>query len=469
MQNASVVERFLEITKIPRPSGFEKKMVEFLSNFAKENTLEYVVDKNNNVLIKRDCKKEKTIILQAHIDMVCVKEINKNVNFFEDGISVINDGKFLYADGTSLGADDGIGVAVILDILQDKNLKSNYNIEALFTSCEETTMAGAKNFNCSKLSSNLMIGLDGTSISELTIGCAGIDGYEIFGFEKGDLTVKENNVKLKNCYKVEVKNLIGGHSGDDIGKKRANAINLIFDFLALLEDINIISVENKSGKGNAIANNATCLFLCNKELKEIISLLQKFKKSLKKYSDKEIDISIFEEDAKQNQKPIGLLRSERLINLFSFLKTGVIKKQKGKPVLSLNVGIIDVNNKNFNIIFTTRNFNTRLNNKLFEELTYKINNCGFKVKRTNSLPCFESKRNSFLQQKAILASEKVLKEKLVPSVCNGTVETTLFAKKIKNLDAIVLGANLFDLHSTKEKVEISSICVLNYLVREILK
>ena len=174
LSTRKTISFFKEIAQIPRESGNEEKIAEYLCDFADSRNLEYEKDKYNNVLIKKKNCNKKPIILQAHTDMVCEKEENKNFDFAKDSIEVIEENGYLHANGTTLGADNGIGIAQILTVL-DSNIKAN--IEAIFTVSEETSMIGSINFDASKLKGRMLLNLDGFEENTILIESAGF--YDI--------------------------------------------------------------------------------------------------------------------------------------------------------------------------------------------------------------------------------------------------------------------------------------------------
>ena len=205
----SVFKYFEQISKIPRNSGKEEQMKDFLVSFAEQRNLPFITDEFNNVIIFKKTADIKPIILQAHTDMVCVKKLSSNINFDKDPIKIVKKGKVLKAKNTSLGADDGIGVALILDIL-DSDIPCN--IEAVFTSSEETTMQGAYSINIKKLKAKEMICLDGFEGNTIITSSAGfVDFYVTFQTDKEMLN---NSTNLKT-FKLSIKGLEGGHSGFD--------------------------------------------------------------------------------------------------------------------------------------------------------------------------------------------------------------------------------------------------------------
>lgn len=244
----SVLEYFEEIMKIPRESGKEEKIAEYLVKFAKKNNLEYKVGKYNTVYMRKNNNSDETIILQAHSDMVCVS--TKNYDFDNKGIPFYIDGDYYKSKNTSLGADDGIGVAIILAILQEN--ENMPNIEVIITTQEETTMLGASNFDYSLIKGKTLISLDGIKEADIESSSAGMCSITIN---------KTINYETSNeaCYKLSISGLIGGHSGDDIDKNRCNAIKLA---VRILNDLNCknIGYINFGKRDNVIPSEGYVIF-----------------------------------------------------------------------------------------------------------------------------------------------------------------------------------------------------------------
>ena len=211
-----VCENFIKLTKIPRSSGKEGKIADYLVEFAKERNLECFRDKYNNVIIKKKAKIEnaKTIILQGHTDMVCEKEDGIEFDFDTMPIEAYIEDGWIKAKGTTLGADNGVGASMILSMLDENT--DNVNIEAVFTATEETSMNGANHIDASLLEGKTMINLDGTEESVVECACAGMLCLKVMS------SFKKEKSEFQG-YRVSIKNLAGGHSGESIHEARGNA------------------------------------------------------------------------------------------------------------------------------------------------------------------------------------------------------------------------------------------------------
>ena len=269
--NESVFKFFKQISSIPRQSGNEEGIKNYLVNFAKERNLKYYTDKFNNVIIYKNNTTKESIILHAHSDMVCVKENNKDFNFDTDAIEIQENKNYLMANGTTLGADNGIGLAIILSIL-DSDLP--VNIEALITSQEETTMQGAFSVDVSKLSSKSLICLDGFEENVALTSTANFTDFLVnFNKQKKVLPKKE----YFNFYKINVSGLLGGHSGSDINKFRLNSHKILARLLQNIKDYYLLDFYG--GKNfNVISNNSIATFATNLKQKSVENLAKNAKK-----------------------------------------------------------------------------------------------------------------------------------------------------------------------------------------------
>src|SRR5690554_1999203 len=264
LEPKNVWNYFEEITKVPRPSKKEEKIIAFLLDFAKKNNLEAKRDKIGNVLISKPASKgmenRKSVVLQSHVDMVCEANKDTVIDFDNDPITPYIDGEWVKAKGTSLGADDGIGMAASLAILTDNNL-SHGPIECLFTVDEETGLTGAFEIEEGFFESKILLNLDSEDEGEIFIGCAGgIDLVANFAF------TKENILKDSIAYKFTVNGLQGGHSGDEIHKGFGNSNKIANRFLSIInEKFNArLSVFDGGNKRNAIPREAEFVFTIDK-------------------------------------------------------------------------------------------------------------------------------------------------------------------------------------------------------------
>lgn len=447
---------FKVLNTIPRPSGHEEKVRDFLIKFAQDRNLEYFTDETFNVVIKKqsNCNSNKTLILQAHQDMVCEKNSNVDINFFTDAIKTKTDGDFLMAQGTTLGADNGIGLCMILSVLDDNNLKIP-NIECIFSTQEETTMLGAINLNCSTLKGKHLLSIDGTDEGKIEVSSAGMVVTEISkNFEQENLI----NGKL---LKLNLTGLRGGHSGTEIGTDRQNAIKLMFEFLQSLNiKLNIISVSG-GGKSNAIPRECNCIVLAQNldeiELKNAVKLF------LNKYKNIENNINLsynFEDLTKIPNKFLSLKDSKNLIYYVNNFKNGVLvwdKLSPNFPIVSNNFANINLTEGVLKIVISLRSSVKKLEKEYLSTIKTNAEKLTYSYKETSSAPFFERKENSYLQKLCTQTYNNLYNTKAEVHGVHAGLEGGVFAGKIPNIDICVIAPNIYDCHSPDERVSLSSV------------
>lgn len=439
------IEFFYEISKIPRESGNEKEISNYLCEFAKSRNLYFKRDKYNNVIIKKKNSNKAPIILQAHIDMVCEKENNIDFDFKKDSINLIREGDILRANGTTLGADNGIGVAQILNIL-DSDIKCN--VEAIFTVEEETTMIGAEKIDLSEIEGKQLINLDGFEENTIIIESASF--FDIILNGKYNFRKDIN----KKVYKINLKGLLGGHSGFDINKNRGNAGKLLAELLRKIEDIEIINFVSGT-KFNVIPSNAESVFISNEKIGEIKVKIATFLKQKSRIYDK-LQVCI-EEANIENEEYINNRESTKFLESILSFRHGIFFENSRKEVTtSINLGVIDLKNQVLKI--GMRSSKKEEEKECLEYIKeYSIKN-GLEFVLLGSQPGFETKENSKLIEKLKKAYESIgEKEELNVKSVHITVETGFFKEKIKNLEVSIISPKILNAHTPKEYVSVESV------------
>lgn len=428
------IEFFKEISKIPRESGNEENISNYLCNFAQKRNLYYEKDKYNNVIIiKKKLENKESIILQAHMDMVCEKDENIEFDFKKDAIEIIEKNGYLYANKTTLGADNGIGVAQILNIL-DSDLKCN--IEAVFTVSEETTMIGAEKIDLSKLESKIMINLDGFEENTIVVGSSSF--FDIIL----ESNYKFKEISNKKIYKVKLAGLLGGHSGFDIDKNRGNASIIL---AKLLDNINDIEIVNFIGgtKFNVIPSSAECIFASNENIEDIIY-----------NSNLSIKLEVLEVN---NMYVLDNLNSKNFIKSILSFRDGVFSKNNRKEVTtSINLGVVDLKNQIMKI--GMRSSKKDEEKQCLEYIkNYSLKN-NLKFTILGSQPGFDTEETSNLVRSLKKAYEAIDNGNS-PEIksLHITVEAGFFREKIPNLDVAIISPKIIGAHTPKECVNIQSI------------
>ena len=450
---------FKEISKIPRNSCKEEKIANFICNFAKERGLEYKKDKLNNVIVKKQAtlgfENKESIIFQAHTDMVCEKTKESMHNFEKDGIEILEDKETLTANGTTLGADDGIGVATLLLLLDDNEI-THPNIYCLFTVQEEIGMDGARYFDYSGITAKYLINVDGEEENTAIVGCAGgvrLEYQKEFNLEEAK----------DSSYEIKISGLRGGHSGVDIDKNRINSNYLMALILNKLENVKINCFIG-GNKDNAIANYSEAIFsTTSKNIKEIIDNI---KNNLNiSESDKNLKIEVFKTANNKKSafdfiKVINIIDSKNLINLIINLKQGVIeysKDIKGLVETSGNIGIVNIANGKAIIAEMIRSsddnrkeFIKDINNSLAEEYGYLCN-------ESSSYPGWKYTPNTKLEQSYIeVYNETHRGEDPIICAIHAGVECGMIYKKMPHLEMISIGPDIVDVHTVNETLYLGS-------------
>lgn len=447
---------FKEIAKIPRETGNEGKMAEYLCEFAKSRNLKYKKDEWNNVLIKKKTANKPPIILQAHTDMVCEKLPEKDFNFATDPIEVIQENGYLKANGTTLGADNGIGVAQILTIL-DSDIECN--IEAVFTVSEETTMIGAMNFDTTQLKGKLLLNLDG--FEENTIIVESACFYDIILKTKYYLKNEREGI----FYKIEITGLPGGHSGFEIDKNRGNSS---IELAKILEEVGDYQLSNFIGgtKFNVIPSNAFAEFYTDEQDEKIQKICNQAEQKLKKqYKNIRIKVNI------QNAKrPVLIQRdSKQLIKTILKFPHGVLyKNEKSEVTTSINLGVVNLQNNELKVgMRSSRKKEEEQCLEIIKEYCKKHN---LELNILGSQPGFESDKNGSLiynllktQPIELFGKPAELKSMHI------AVEVGFFKEKIPDLQIAIISPNIKGAHTIKECIEIASIERVNNWIFSFLK
>ena len=458
---------FCEISKIPRMSGKEEKIANYIENFAKGNKLQYFRDVYNNVVVIKEANKsssQESIILQCHLDMVCEKDENSNHNFETDSLDLYIDDDYIRARGTSLGADNGIGIAIILSILSSKEI-CHPRIEAIFTVQEETTMMGAKQIDLNVLKGNKMICLDNMSEDELLVGCA---GAKIFDFEI-DGEIVEKNVTEYKLIKIVMNGFRGGHSGKDIAKGRGNPIKEMIHFLKDIFSKYDITLKNIYGgkEVNVIPRECSCeIYINNKDFNKIKQEVLNYNKKIREnIKDNENIIVCLEDVSDVDYRSFNKNTTKKVIDIINNIPSGVYYKDKyDNPIVSLNIGKIDNDIKKINLYFSIRYNKKVIEEQLEVELNRIINK--YKIEYTeNELAGYEHIGESPFIKKCTNIYNYYFEKK--PKIINMHIclEAGFFGTKIPNLDFIAIAPNIYDAHSPKERCSISSLKkIYNYIL-----
>lgn len=441
-----VLNFFQEISKIPRKSGNEEKIKDYLVNFAKKRNLEVFEDKNYNVIIRKEgIKNKEPLALQAHTDMICEKSKESNHDFEKDPIILYKENGYVTANGTTLGADNGIGVAQILAILDDKKLKLP-DIEAIFTVQEETTMIGAKEIDLSKLKSKKIISLDGGKEGKILVGSANCLEWSTC-LEKEYSDIPKGFVE----YELSYSNFRGGHSGGNIGdKKRGNPIKLGIQILQSAQDVYISEISGGS-RVNVIPRDFKVRFFMKKNKIKKVEML--IKKQKEEFENSIIEIA---QNAK-NTKCYSKELSNKIIGFIGEYENGALKLDNSNVILSCNMADVKETEKEIFIEFSTRANDLNLRDTYLERLNNLIQKYDLKIDWKQELKGVNQDINNSLIKKCDRVYKKLYNKNLEKMITQGVVEGGFFSDKIKDLEYVCIGPDTEDVHSPNERLSIESL------------
>ena len=462
---------FKQISDVPRGSGNCSGMARFCKNFAVNHNLKYVKDDADNVVIFKDgtpgYENSEPVILQGHIDMVCQKTENASTDFINRGIELFVDGDFLKAKETTLGADNGIAVAMILAILESTDIP-HPPIEAVFTSDEEIGLIGAGELDKSILSAKKMINLDSEEDDTVTVSCAG--GCHFLA--KTPLKYQEKNgTKIT----VALKGLKGGHSGVEINNNRVNADTLAGRFLNHIKQIVDFDIINIYGgdKDNAIPNKCV-IELCVADVDLFIRNAEDYLNIIKaEISDRESGFTFsFDMGENASYKVLSDEIKNKLIFALTCVPNGVLEMSaeiSGLVQTSLNLGVLKIENDILSLHFGLRSNKKSGLSFLIEKLISFFDSVNWETVTNGHYPPWEYKEDSQLRELyKDVYKEYFGKEPKVEAIHAG-LECGVFADAVEGIDCISIGPALYDVHTTNEKLSISSTEHVFNILLKILK
>lgn len=459
---------FEELCKIPHGSGNTKQISDYLADFAKEQGLEYVQDEMNNIVIYKPAtpgyENAPTVIIQGHMDMVCERRPDVEHDFTKDPLNIsVKDG-YVTANGTTLGGDDGIAVAYGLALLESKEI-AHPALEVLITVDEEIGLLGAVGLDCSVLKGRRLINLDSEAEGSLWISCAGgLSGISRIPVKR--VEAEGQKVKIKIC------GLMGGHSGAEIDKKRANANVLMGRFLYTLQKTAAYEIISMAGgqKDNAITRECTAELLA--EDAEAVKLCaEKVQKGLREEytgSDEGITIEVTEQGS---SKEMVLHPTSREKVLFFLMEVpfGIQKMSgsiEGLVETSTNIGIMKLEEESFMGTSSVRSSVGAASDALSDKICYLTEFLGGTYTVQGAYPAWEYRKDSPLRDKMVEVYQDMYGQKPNVVAIHAGLECGLFYKKIDGLDCVSLGPNMKDIHTSEEVLDIASTeRVWNYLVK----
>ncbi len=466
---------FSDLNAVPRASKKEERVIQFMVDFGKSLDLETIVDEVGNVIIKKPASTgmegKQTIVMQSHLDMVHQKNADTDFDFDTEGIKMVLDGDWIHAAGTTLGADNGIGVATIMAVLKSTDI-AHPAIEALFTIDEETGMTGALGLKGGLLTGTILLNLDTEDDDELTIGCAGgIDLTATGMYREVDIPADYST------HKVMIKGLTGGHSGMDIHKGRGNANKLMNRFLMTLsQDLNpLVSTIDGGGLRNAIPRESFCLLslppTATDQLKAAVEAYSKILKEEYHVTDGAgaIELSNAAETAQKAIAPDFLAQALRAIYA---CPNGIYRMSPDIESLvqtSNNVARVLMNEGRYKILCLTRSSVDSEKKDLETAIRSTFELMGAEVTTGGSYPGWTPKPSAPIIKLMSDTYKEMFNADPHVNACHAGLECGIIGTNYPNMDMISFGPNIRGAHSPDEKVQVSSVQKFWKYLMEVLK
>ena len=474
LQPTSIWKNFVSLNSVPRPSKKEEKIVNFLIKFAENNNLRYSRDKIGNLIIFKDATSDmidrKTIVLQSHVDMVHEKNQDVQFNFEESGIQMYVESDWVKAKGTTLGADNGLGVAAIMGILESSEI-SHPKIEALFTIDEETGMTGALNLSDSILNGKILLNLDTEEDDEICIGCAG--GIDITVSNK----FKLEKTRVDDSFlKIRIDGLTGGHSGAEIHKGLGNANKILFSALAEISSLCSLNICEISGGGlrNAIPRECSVIISINNnkiaEVKKLLSQINLLNLKDLKSTDPNFSLSSKIIDFYDGQ--LNSLDSSALINAINDCPNGVYKMSNsidGLVETSNNLANIQLKNSELLLTCLTRSSIEISKMELSDKIYNIFTKIGYECSLSGGYPGWEPNVNSETLKNAISSYTRLFTNKPKVNVIHAGLECGIIGSHYPDMEMISFGPTILGAHSPDERASIKSTQKFWIFFKEILK
>lgn len=463
LQPQPVWNYFEDICQVPRPSKKEERIIRFLLDFADQNKLEAKRDEIGNILISKPAypgrENAPTVILQSHVDMVCEKNSDKKFDFNTDAIVPVIDGEWVRADGTTLGSDDGIGIAAQMAVLTSTDIQHG-PIECLFSVDEETGLSGAFALKKGFMNGKILLNLDSEDEGEVFIGCAGgIDTVAELKLRKEP--VPGNSFALK----IMVKGLLGGHSGDDIHRGRGNANKILSRFLwqAIRKFGVRIADFNGGNLRNAIAREAYAVVIVPSVQKEqLVAELNIFSADVEfEYERTEPNLVVDHSSTNLPETVLDISSQERFINMLCACPHGVLEmssRMEGMVETSTNLASVKFLENEKVVVTTSQRSELDSRKHMAAEMVHSVFElAGAKVRSSEGYPGWAPNPESKILDITVKSYEKLFgKKPLVRSIHAG-LECGIFLEKYPGLDMVSFGPTIKGAHSPDERINIETV------------
>ena len=465
---------FEEICKYPRPSKKEEKIAEYVVSVGKRLGLQVEKDKFGNIVIRKPAtpglENLKTVVLQGHIDMVCEKNRDVEHDFDKDPIYPYIDGDWVKAKGTTLGADNGIGVACALAVLEAKDVEHG-PLECLFTLDEETGLTGASSLKKNWLKADILINMDSEDLGTIFIGCSG--GKNTAATFKAKL---EKSPRNYSTFELKVAGLKGGHSGLEIHVGRGNAVKILNRAIRSYSQENNIRLAEINGgnKHNAIPREAFAVVLVPKnDEKKLKKFVAKFNDTVKaEYVSVEPDLMVSMEKHSTPEKVMDEKTQKHLLNALYSIPHGVIKMSNDIPGLvetSTNLAVVETKGKNVNIVTSQRSPVASENVDITNMVSSVLKLAGAEISYGDGYPGWAPDIHSDILKVFKSTFTKMYGKEPEVTAIHAGLECGIIKEKYPNMDMISFGPTMRDVHSPAEKLQISTVPEFYNQLKTVLK
>ncbi len=451
LQPKAVMHYFEELCAIPHGSLDTKRISDYCVRFAQERGLKYLQDESNNVVIYKSgtpgYEDHPTVILQGHLDMVCEKDPDCDIDFSADGLRLAHDGEYIFAKGTTLGGDDGIAVAYALALLDATDLK-HPPLECVFTVDEEIGMLGADAMDMSVLEGRLLLNCDSEDEGVLTVSCA--------GGARSDFKVPLTFEPAGTCYRVAVEDLLGGHSGVEIHKGRTNSNKVLGEILRGVP-CRLVSIDGGS-KDNAIPRT-TIAYVCSEAPEFSTDFARMCEEIRKTLPETETEVRFSCEKATCAQM-LTEESSAAVLGLLWDLPNGVQAMSRdieGLVQTSLNLGILETTGEYVRMAFSVRSSVNEEKEALLDQLRSLAKKYNAAYEESGHYPAWEYCKDSRLRDTMVSTYEALYGKKPVVEAIHAGLECGLFCDRLPGLDAVSFGPQMYDIHTSRERLSIDSV------------
>ncbi len=470
LEPAAVFGYFEEICAIPHGSRNTKMISDYLVGFAKAHNLTYHQDEMNNVILfaPGTCGMEDRppVILQGHIDMVCEKEASCPIDMAAEGLDVTHDDTCVYAKGTTLGGDDGIAAAMAMALLADDTIP-HPPLEVVMTTEEEIGLLGATAIDLSQLKGRTLINLDSEAEGVFTVSCAG-------GCTACISLPVERRAVYGPCIRLTVDGLQGGHSGADIHLKRANANKIMGEFMSRIQKLMPLCLTSLSGgaKDNAIPRSCQATLVAMginlERINDIAAALQEEVRA--NYDEPDATVQAFDVDALGGNS-LSTESTAKVISLLCSAPNGVQKWSadiEGLVQTSLNLGIAKLGDR-FSATFSVRSSVNSEKQEVLDQLKALAEMLDGTYSQDGEYPAWEYRKESHLLDTMVRVYREMFAQEPKVEAIHAGLECGLFSQKLPGLDCVSIGPQMYDIHTTRERLEIASTERVWKFLLEVLK